>query len=85
MANEVLFQFTAFLIHPHFPRSADNRASSRDFPLNNFSFETESHYGVLASLKFTIWTRLALNSQTSTSLCLLNAVIKGVHYHTQLK
>lgn len=37
-----------------------------------FSFETGSCYAILAGLELTIWTRLALNSQRSTSHCLLS-------------
>lgn len=38
-----------------------------------FFFETESNY--IASLEFTMYTRLASNPQRSVYLCLLDAVI----------
>jgi hypothetical protein len=43
-----------------------------------------SLYIALAVLKLAIYIRLALNSQRSTSLCLLSAGIKGLSHNTQL-
>ena len=47
-------------------------------------FETVSHGVTLAILELTIWTRLASNSQRSTYLYLLSAMIRGVRHHTWL-
>ena len=50
-----------------------------------FVFETGLHCIALGVLELTLWTRVALNSQRSTCLCLLSVVIKGVHHHTAAK
>ena len=49
-----------------------------------FPFETGSHYVALDGQEITIETRLALNSQSSTCLCLLSVEITGMHHHAQL-
>jgi hypothetical protein len=46
----------------------------------SFSFQTGSHYAVLASIKLSIQTKLALNSQSYTSLYYQNAGIKDASY-----
>ena len=53
--------------------------------LNLLVFEKGSLYIALALLEFTMETRLAMNSQRTACLYLLNnTVIKGVHHHAQL-
>lgn len=48
------------------------------------AFETDSHaVARLAVLKLTMQTKLALNSQRFSCLCLPGAGIKGMYYHTQ--
>lgn len=42
-------------------------------------FETAFLYVALGVLEFSLWTRLALNSQRSPCHCLLSARIKGAH------
>jgi hypothetical protein len=44
-------------------------------------FETGSHYVALAVLKLAMQTRLDLNTQRSTCLCLPSAGKKGVRYY----
>lgn len=46
-----------------------------------YFFETGSYYVALASLELTIQTRMALNEQRSTCLCLPNADVTGMYYH----
>jgi hypothetical protein len=46
-----------------------------------FVFETGLLCIALDVLELSVRTRVASNSQRSTSFCLLRAVIKGVHYH----
>ena len=52
--------------------------------LVDFAFETGFFYIALAVLEPTLQTRIALNSQKSTCLCLLRAAIKGLCHHTWL-
>jgi hypothetical protein len=46
-----------------------------------FFFEAGSHYVALVGLGLDMWTRLASNSQRSSSFCTLSAGIKGMHHH----
>lgn len=50
-----------------------------------FYFETGSFYIFLVVQELTVWTRLALNSQRSSCLCLLKAGIKTMCHHTWLE
>lgn len=47
--------------------------------------KTESYYATLTSLDLAMKLNSALNSQRSVCFCLLEAVTKGVHEHTQRK
>ena len=47
-------------------------------------FHAGSHQGTLFVLELAMWTRLALNSQSSSSRYLLSTVIRGVCHHTWL-
>lgn len=47
--------------------------------------EKGSHYAVLVGLEFAMQTKLALNSQKSTCICILSAEIKNVCHYAQPK
>lgn len=49
-----------------------------------FCFDTRSHCITMAVLELNMCTRLASDSQRSTSICLLRAEIKGVSHHATL-
>lgn len=57
--------------------------NQKNILLAAFFFEARSHSVPLAGLELTLWTRLALNSWSSSSLYLPSAGIKDVCHHAQ--
>lgn len=53
------------------------------FQSHLFCVETGTHYIALAGLELIRWTRMALDSQKCSCLCLQSIGIKGVLYYTE--
>lgn len=53
-------------------------------PIHTYIFETRFSHVALTFWEFHYVDHMVLNSQRSTSLCLLSTGIKGVHHYSQL-